>query len=371
MRSVSIVLGILFLIACARAPAGEPTPPPPAPGEGEAKPKTEEEILGEKIAEALAPLKTAAELSPEDQDKAFDKSEADLLALGPKAVPLLEAMLPKRDEKGKIVFSEKLKEILGREDLNVVGMAERVMRAHGWVSEADRTKRESLLKELRDPDIQAEDLSTGFVEIGLYGVEGLREEHAKAAADPKRREKILNVLQLMAKQGCHETAVFLLDLCADKDAAARAKAAQGLASLAETEDEKAFKTLDQLFQKEEAYPMLVGMLRLDGDPDVRRCAALVLGMMEVKEAAQELVNALDDPKEKVKDEAAHALTLIERNVPIPSDPEKRIKALKSWWGQSGASFPPQIKAAPPVRKPKAPGKGEAPGGDGGGTGKPK
>jgi hypothetical protein len=367
MRRLSSWAVLAFLIAGASAIAGEPAPPPPPPAGEEPKPKTEEELLWDKIAEALLPLKTVMELAEEAKDKAWEKSEADLIALGPKAIPLYETLLARKDEKEKIVFSEKLKELLGREDIPAENMIKRVLRAQGWVSEAERKKREWLLLELKDPENPAGDLSSPFIELGPFGVAGLKEEFGKAK-DPKIREKILQILNLMASQGCLDVPGFLLDLSVDKDAEVRRKAAAALCELARPDEEeetlKALEALKIIFRQEEAYPMFAGMLRLDADPDVRAYAAQVLGRMGVKEAAQELVNALDDPKEKVYTEAANSLRLFEKTTPFPKDWDKLVKSLKTWWGQAKASYPAQLVAAPPVRKSKPAGKKDGAGAGG-------
>ena len=82
--------------------------------------------------------------------------------------------------------------------------------------------------------------------------------------------------------------------------------------------------------------------------------------MELGAATQELINALDDPKERVQGEAAVALFYIVRGVKQPDDPNDWNRALKAWWRLNKSKVGKQIKASDPVRykKPAKDGEGK-------------
>ena len=106
-------------------------------------------------------------------------------------------------------------------------------------------------------------------------------------------------------------------------------------------------------QEEKAYPMFVGFLRKDPETDVRMYAARVLGRMSFKESAQELMNAIEDPKDRVQGEAAKVLVYyIATGVQDSDDWDKLIKSLKTWWRGAKAKFPKQLAALKPVRAKK-------------------
>jgi len=352
MRQTLIVF-LAYMFVFGIAFAGEPEAPAP-PGEGEEeKPKTPEEKRWDKIVEILQKLKATVEMEPgEEVDKLWQEVEKELSEVGPEAVPQLEPLLPQLDEKGISRFSETLRGILERDDWEAVELVERVMRGHKWVSPEDKAKLANLLEELRKKETKPEELFTMFTELKWFGVEGLRKEF-EGTADQKLHEKIVGVLLRMAKQGALVTVPFLLDLTFDPVPAVRLKAMESLTVLAGTEDDQDWKKLDKLFQEEKAYPMFVGFLRKDPETDVRMYAARVLGRMSYKESAQELMNAIEDPKDRVQGEAAKVLVFyIATGVQDSDDWDKLVKSLKTWWRGAKAKFPKQLAALKPVRAKK-------------------
>lgn len=355
-------MGTLAILLAVGVSWAEDAPPGPPPAEGEEKPKTEEEILQEKIVEILQKLTAADEMDIEESDKTWTEVRDALKALGPKAVPLLETYLPKKNDKGIPVYSEKLAAVMGRNSWEAAELIEKVMRHHRWVSEDDREKLQTLMEDLRKDDADVEDLSIIFAELDWFGVEeGLKKEYG-AAKDAKMRNRIVEVTHLLSKQGCLFVVGFLLDLTLDKEAEVRRRSLENLGLLGRNADDEDWKRLDALFEAEKAYPMFVGQLRLDEDTDVRMFAARVLGAMELSRGAEELFNALEDPKDRVQGEALEALRRILK-VRYIEKYEDQLKAVKAAWGAAKSGLPKQIRAEKPVRAAKEESKTEEPGKD--------
>ncbi|GEM_PF-3383849 len=311
------------------------------------------DTLEGKILEILFRVRDLQKLPYEERAGAAEKAEADLYALGPEAVPLLSALLPRKDENGIVRYAPRLKEILGWEDAFAVGMIERVLRRHGWISAEDRKRRKALLEDLKKEDSRATDLASQFAELGgdgAFGVAGLKEAYAEAE-DEAYRDKILDVIELLASQGVLATADFLLDLTVDADPATRKTGFKGLVALSETPFAEDREKLHGEFEAQKAYPMFVGFLRLDGEKDVRMWAARILGHMRAEKAVKALLDALDDPEDRVQGEAAEALLNIAGTVddPGPGRWDALIRSLKSWWRKSRADLPEQLEPAAPVR----------------------
>jgi len=341
---------LLFLFAAGAAWAGEPEEPPaPGEGEGEEKPKTEEELRWDKIVEILQGLKATEveDIAFEDVDEIWANTEKKLLELGPEAVPQLETLLPVLDKREYPVYSEKLREILGKEDNEAVDMIVRVMKQHHWVSKEDRQKLAQLKEELDNKDSEPGDLSSAFAELGWYGMQGLREEF-DAAKDEKKKAKILDTMVYVSAQVPLVATPHFLDLLFDDSVDVRRKAMRTLSEIAGVEGDEDFKALDKIFLAERAYTMIVGFLRLDKDTDIRQYAARVLRRMELREASQELFNALGDPKERVQSEAAYALLRIAR-IEEKDSYDATIRAVKAWWQSNKSKSGKQIKAKKPVR----------------------
>jgi hypothetical protein len=341
---------ILALFFVAGAALAEDAPPPDAGGEGEEKPKTEEEKRWDKIVENLTRLKTAEEqdLGFEAEEKEYEEVEEELFKIGKEALDQLETLLPKPDEKGFPRYSDTLREIMGRQNEEAVLLIMRVMKRHGWVPPEWKEKLARLKEELHEKDSEPNDLFSQFAELDWFGIKGLRDEFDQAKGD-KLEAKILETLILASAQVPLLVSPHLIDLAFHEDIEVKRKALSGLADMAGGVRGADFKNLDKLFMAERAYSNLVGFLRLDKDTDVRMFAARVLGNMELEAASQELVNALDDPKERVQGEAAVALFYIARGVKQPENPNDWNRALKAWWKMNKSKAGKQIKAAKPVR----------------------
>jgi HEAT repeat protein len=341
-----LVLALFFLAGAVLA--GEPPPPP---GEGEEKPKTPEELRWEKIVEILQTLIVSdeEEPDPEKEEKILTEAKKALVDLGPEAVPQLETLLPTPDKRGFPVHSEKLCEILSGERDEAVDLIIGALRTHGWVSPEDKARLARLQEDLKDKESDPRDLASQFAELDWFGVQGLKEVF-DGSKDVKFRMKIVEILDRVSKQLPVATVVFLLDLTFDKSVEIKRKVMSSLADIAYDVDDDDFKKLKAILKEERAYAMLVGFLRHDPDPDVRMYAAKVLGNLGLKEAAQELINALNDRKERVQGEAVEALLMLARPlVKDIKDFDALVRNLEAWWRSSKSKFPKQIKAAPPVR----------------------
>jgi hypothetical protein len=303
-----------------------------------------------KIVEILQTLNTPDEMSDEEVDRIWREAEKSLLALGPWAIPQLEPLLHRPNEKGFPEYSEKLMEILGREDDEAVDLIVHVMKKHRWVSNEEIEKRANLLDELPLKVSDPRDLATRFAELGWFGVEALRGAFY-GSEDATFRLKVVEILDRVSKQVPLAPVEFLLDLLFDESVEVKRKALSCIADIAYEVDKDNFQKLDKILKEEKAYVQLVGFLRLDPDPEIRMLAARALGNLEYKEAAQELINALNDRKERVQGEVVGALLVLAH--PIVKDDKTDfdvlVRSLRSWWNSARFKFPEQIKAAPPVR----------------------
>ncbi len=334
------VMFILLALACAGVLAEE-APVQPKPDDK----KAEEDALKAKIVEILAKVKGsyAPELPIEEWNKIRDGAEAELLALGEKAIPFL---LPYLDY-------QVLKQVLEKTDTEFAGRISGVLKKLGWVSPEMIAELKELMEKLAKKEVVPQEDGPRFRELGAYAAKALDAELRK---NPEQliREKICEILGDMGGVGILAAVDPLLYAAADPEPAVRLQAFRALAATAKEEDH--FKALDELMAKLGAYEIVVSHLTGDPDPRVRLRAATVLGWMEAVNAAEVLMSVLTTEKEEnVVSEAVWALETTAGLEVKSSDPWKaRVAKVNEWWAKKKDSYPKQIKPVKPVirEKPK-------------------